>query len=70
MCNALYIVYYFRIQNKMETLNIFSSSTADISLGTEDTPVSRLANTLSDPAIEEAMVARLSVREKEIINHK
>lgn len=54
----------------METLNIFSSSTADISLGTEDTPVSRLANRLSDPAIEEAMVARLSVREKEIINHK
>lgn len=54
----------------METLNIFSSSTTDISLGTEDTPVSRLANTLSDPAIEEAMVARLSVREKEIINYK
>lgn len=42
------------------TLKIFSSSAADISLGTDDTPVSRLAKTLSDPATDEAMVARLS----------
>lgn len=45
---------------------IRSSSKADNSLGIEDTPVSLLANTLSDPATDEAMVALLS--EKLIIN--
>ena len=42
------------------TFIILSSSIADNSLGIEDTPVSLLVNTLSDPATDEAMVALLS----------
>ena len=42
------------------TVNILSSSTDAISLGIDDTPVSLLANTLSDPANDDVNVALLS----------
>ena len=46
--------------NTVLTLIILSSSTDASSLGIEDTPVSLLANTLSDPATDDVNVALLS----------
>lgn len=54
----------------MEILNIFFFFIVDILLGIEDTFVFRLVNTFFDFVIEEVMVVRFFVREKEIINYK